>query len=448
MASTNCAIDIRDQEPEESPETQENGRADSEKLPTGSSWSSLTSYFTNQYKAIYKLLGRHALTRATRAVPRTIGFIHKSISRGEVAEGLARPALTVSLAAQIAMDEALLAMAMTPSRFPVRADYLRVSTELAEARSMFNREGWLANPSSYHRTPPPLAPDDVTTSRGWANRINYERLSWDSGFTPRDGEPGGDRWRSFEPNRTAAATIVRHSGPNRPWVVAIHGFCMGFPFMDFQGLHVSKLHNELGVNVALPVLPLHGSRRVTRISGEPFMSFELMNAVHGLTQSIWDIRRLISWIRSQGAESIAIYGVSLGGYVASLLPAFDDDFSCVVSGIPVSDFPTLFHYHSPHHLRARALEHNIMKGPAEEVYKVVSPFSFIPRIPRDRRFIFAGYGDRLATPVQAQNLWEHWDRPEISWYPGNHIAYLWSRQVSSFLCDSMTASGISFTPEQ
>ena len=61
-------------------------------------------------------------------------------------------------------------------------------------------------------------------------------------------------------------------------------------------------------------------------------------------------------------------------------------------------------------------------------------------MPKDRRYIFAGFGDRLALPDQAQALWEHWDRPAISWYSGNHVGYLWSRQVSDFLVASLAGS--------
>ncbi|HVN10958.1 MAG TPA: hypothetical protein VMT69_02610, partial [Kineosporiaceae bacterium] len=360
-----------------------------------------------RWRTLARALERRSLVRASRAVPRTLRFVGRALLSGEVDEAVPRPALSIALAAQVALDEALLAVAMTPSRFPLRADYHRVSRELADARALFGRRGWLADPASYHRTPPPLRPQDVTWSRHRTlgaryEQTPYERMSFDSGFAPRRQEPGGDRWRSFAANDTAAVTILRHDDGPRPWVVGVHGFCMGFALADFRGLHADLLHRELGFNVAMPVLPLHGPRRVTRISGEPFLSFELMNGVHGMTQSIWDIRRLLGWIRAQGAPSISVYGVSLGGYIAALLAGLEDGLDSVVAGIPVSDFPGLFHAHSPHHIRARSIEHKILGGPAEDVYRVISPLGFAPRLPRHRRFVFAGYGDRLSTPGQAR----------------------------------------------
>jgi len=397
---------------------------------------------TLNFRSITGFLERRSLARATKAVPRTLRFVGRSLISGEVDAAVPRPALTLGLAAQVALDEAILAMVMTPSRFPTSGDYDRVSHELAESLAMYRRMGWVSEPAAYHREPPPLGPADVVTSEGRSLGTRYERIEFDSGFVPHPGEPGSDRWWSFAANHRAAATVLRHPGEPRPWVIGIHGFCMGFPVADFRGLHVETLHKDLGLNVILPVLPLHGSRRVTLISGEPFLSFELMNAVHGLTQSIWDIRRIISWLRQQGAPGISVYGVSLGGYIASLLAGLQEGLDAVVAGIPVSDFPALFHAHSPRDIRARAIEHRILGGTAEEIYQVVSPFSFAPKVPKGRRFIFAGYADRVATPGQAQRLYEHWEQPEISWYAGDHVGYLWSRQVREFLKMSLGGTSV------
>jgi hypothetical protein len=403
--------------------------------PVGS--TSPLGHITGSFRAVTRFLHRRSLVRATRAIPRTLHFVGSALVRGEVSDELPAPHLSIGLAAQVAMDETLLAVALTPRRFPLPGDYLRVAAELAQADALYSRHGWIEDSLSYHRAPPPLTDHDVTRSRGWPTGVGYDRLSWDSEFAPHPDEPGSDRWMAFEPNRTASAVVLRHAGDPRPWVIAVHGFCMGFPFMDFQGLQTARIHRELGLNVALPVLPLHGPRRVTLISGEPLLSFEMMNTVHGLTQAVWDIRRLIHWVREQGATSISLYGVSLGAYTVSLLAGIEEGIDAVVAGVPVSDFPGLFHRHSPHHIQARSIERRIMGGAAENVFRVVSPLRFEPKVPHERRYIFAGYGDRLATPDQAQRLWEHWDKPRISWYAGNHVGYLWSKRVSDFLVESL-----------
>ena len=335
---------------------------------------------TRSFRASSAFLHRRSVVRATRAIPRTFHFLGSALLRGEVSDSLPAPRLSVGLAAQVAMDEALLAVAMTPRRFPLPGDYTRVASELAEADALLTGTG-------VDRGPPLLPPDPPTPRRlrrvpepglGDGPRLRADELGQRL-RTPREGSPGADRWMAFEPNRTASAVVLRHAGGPRPWVIAVHGFCMGFPFMDFQGLQASRIHGELGMNVAMPVLPLHGPRRVTLMSGEPLLSFELMNAVHGLTQAVWDIRRLIQRVREQGATSISLYGVSLGAYTVALLAGIEDDVDTVVAGIPVSDFPGLFQRHSPRNIQARSIEHRIMGGAAENVYRVVSPLAFTPR---------------------------------------------------------------------
>lgn len=58
---------------------------------------------------------------------------------------------------------------------------------------------------------------------------------------------------------------------------------------------------------------------------------------------------------------------------------------------------------------------------AQPIQRVVSPLAFAPRVPRDRRFTYAGIGDRVSTAEQAHQLWLHWDRPMILWLPSGHV---------------------------
>lgn len=379
-----------------------------------------------------KQLARYPLARATTALPRT-GRWAIDAARTEAGRIPGAPQIRMSAAilAQVAMDETIIALAQGPNRSPHRADYARVAGELTEARALYERRGWLADPRSYHRDPPELS--DVARRRGWALGECYERIMWPSDYEARPEEPGAERWQSYEANRTAAAWVMEHRDGPRPWLIAIHGFGTGATFADLITFRAPHLHHDLGWNIAAIVLPVHGSRRPSRVGGEEFLSFDMMNAVHAIAQSVWDIRRLISWVRSRDPEAMAMYGVSLGGYLASLMTCFEGDLDAVIAGIPVSDFPSLLGHQAPAHVQRRATEHGILHGNAEVVHRVVSPLAMHPLVPKERRFIFAGLGDRMAVPSQAHALWEHWDQPTISWFPGNHVGYLWSAKVGGFV---------------
>lgn len=394
------------------------------------------------YRDLEKRLARQPLARLTVALPRTARWIATQLLGGNETQppGLPNTRLTPSLIGHVVMDESIMAMAVGPNRFPRRAEYERVGAELAQARAQFEKSGWLDDPASFHQTPPVL--EHPETTRGWALGLNYERLWWPSDFEPHVGLPGRDRWLEFEANRTASAWLLRHQGRPRPWIVCIHGFGTGSVFMDMVGFHAGHLHDALGLNVAAIVLPMHGARKPARFSGEEFLSFDLMNSVHGLSQSLWDVRRLLTWVRGQDPKGVGVFGVSLGGLMAALTAAFEPDLALALAGIPIVDFPDLIRHHAPHHLHMRSIEHRILDGTAQDVHRVVSPLAMTTAVPPSARAIFAGMGDRLAPPEHARRLWEHWDEPEMCWFPGNHVGYLWSDKVWRFVDSTLESRGL------
>ena len=401
----------------------------------------------HRFRNVEKSLAKVAPARMFAAIPRTGGFAYRTLLRrhsGDRSAGLPDTRLTPSLLAHVAMDEAIITAAVGPNRLPTRSDFERVSGELRDARALYDEHGWIQDPGSYHRVPPAL--DRVQTKPGWANGLSYELVLFTSEYEPHENEPGRERWLDFHTNRTASAWMLRHpdsDSTQRPWLVCIHGFGTGQAYMDFPAFHVSHLHHDLGLNLLGPVLPLHGHRRVGRFGGDQFLSVDLINSVHGLSQAVWDIRRLLGFVRAHepGGQHVSVYGVSLGAYVAALLACFDADLDAVIAGIPVSDFPALYGSQSPPVIKARSIEAGILGGPAEMVHRVVSPLALPPLVPSQRRFIFAGEADRMSHPRQAHNLWRHWDEPRILWYPGNHVGYLWSGAVKHFVDEALVASG-------
>jgi hypothetical protein len=410
--------------------------------------ASLTRPVTRRVRSVEKALARNPLTRMLAAVPETTGFAVRTVQRqlrGDTVPGLPATRVTPRLLGYVALDEAILTLAKGPERFPRRADYERVREELTVAHDVFAARGWIDDPASYHVTPPPLEPGDVQVTRGWAQGMRYERIHFASGYEPHEGEPGRDRWLGFHTNRTASAWVLRHDDDvERPWLVCVHGMGMGEAFMAFPAFHVAHLHHDLGINLIGPTLPLHGARKVGALSGDDFLSFDVMNGVHGLTQSLWDVRRVLSWVRAQqpAPTAVGVSGISLGGYVTSLVAGFEPALDAAIVGIPVSDFPALLETHSPTVIRQRATEHGIIGDRADAVYRVVSPLAITPVVPPAGRFIFAGLADRLSHPRQAHNLWQHWGEPGIQWYPGNHVGYLWSSRVSEFVESSLKERGI------
>ena len=132
--------------------------------------------------------------------------------------------------------------------------------------------------------------------------------------------------------------------------------------------------------------------------------------------------------------------MSMGGFHTALLAALDDDFACAVAGIPVADQAALVWHHSApavlNGLRAAGLDVERVRT----LLQVVSPLRLDPLLPRERRFIYAGVADRFVPAADVLQLWEHWERPEIQWYPGAHLSFPWHPSVADFLARAVRAT--------
>jgi hypothetical protein len=354
--------------------------------------------------------------------------------------GVPEPPRTLALSLQVAVDEALLATMALTNPLPSTGDHERIDHEMVEAIELFDARGWFEKPASYHVTPPPLANPEIRVAR--TRNIAYEHLSFDSGYEPHAGEPGRDRWLGYGANRRAHAWVLRHGDEPRPWLVGIHGYQMGLPLVDLLAFAPEYFHTRLGMNLLLPVLPLHGPRRIGRRSGDGFIGAEILDTVHAEAQAMWDIRRMLSWLRAQDAAGIGVMGLSLGGYNAALLASLADDLRCAILGVPLADFArAIFRHAPPLHLRD-AQEAGIDEDRTHQVLRVVSPLVLEPKVAKGGRAIFAATDDRLVPADQPRDLWRHWEEPRIEWYAGGHVTFRAHAPVRRLVVESLRGAGL------
>lgn len=403
------------------------------------------------WRAARRVLTDPRTVGVVQAGPRAAAFMARSWSRSRSgADGDpmsdARFQPSVGLAAQVLLDEVLISALRNPRLFPRGDDYQRAGAEISAAHELWRDRGWLDDPNSYHTEPP--VPDGVTLRSEVTFGQRYEVLTFPSTYEPRAEEPGRERWLGRGANRTAYAYVVRHREPGRPWLVCVHGFGTGRAALDLRAFRARHLTRNLGLNLILPVLPAHGPRQEPGADpGEGFMSVNLVDSVHGLAQSAWDIRSAMAWVRARcGDVPVGVYGISLGGYVSALTASLDDHLACVVAGVPATDMPDLYRRHSPPGVRRRALEAGALGPEADAVCSVVSPLTLEPRVAWERRYVFAGLGDRMSNFDQAHRLWLHWGRPRRAWYPGGHIGFFFANGLGGFIDDALAESGLASFP--
>jgi len=350
------------------------------------------------------------------------------------------PDLTIALAAQVAVDNVLLGMLSLTLPMPAFSEAERIRDEAQEALALFRERGWLEKPESYHRTPPPL--ESPTVRPRPMLGLDVEHLSFESGYEPHAEEPGRERWLGYERNRTAHAWVLRHDAPERPWLCCIHGYQMGNPKIDLRAFEVARLHHSMGMNVILPVLPLHGPRAYGRISGDGFLSADFMDTVHAEAQAMWDIRRALSWARAQGATKVGAFGLSLGGYNTALLACLDEDLACAIPGIPATDFARITWRHGPP-LQLRYSETiGVKLDDVDALLRVVSPLALEPKVDHERRYLFGAVGDLLVPAELVRDLWRHWDRPRLEWYQGGHVTFGAHPQIRRLVDSALRESGL------
>ena len=321
---------------------------------------------------------------------------------------VARP--TLALATEAFFDEIVLTGFRLLRSAPDATRLAWITREVSAALEFYGQQGWLEKPEGFFAAPPALTDVTVRTVNNMGR--TYERLFFDSGYEPHAGDPGRERWLSYTSNNREYGLMLRHRQP-RPWLVCVHGAEMGRAALDPMLFRAWHLHSDLGLNVVLPVLPMHGPRARGLPKGAAFPGEDVLNDVHGAAQAVWDIRRLLSWIRCQQPEAmIGLNGISLGGYLTSLVASLHDGLGQTMRL-------------------------------AKPIGRMISPFALTPRVPMQGRFIYAGIADRLVHPRdQVTRLWQHWGRPQIHWYSGGHTGFFRSRPVQRFIDDALVQSGL------
>jgi hypothetical protein len=202
-----------------------------------------------------------------------------------------------------------------------------------------------------------------------------------------------DQCRGYVRNNVVHAQHWVHDDGPHPTLCVIHGF-MGSPYL-FNGLFFSlPWFYRSGYDVLLYTLPFHGQRaeRGSPLSGYGYFANGFAGFAEAMAQAVHDFRSVIDYLEFTGVDRIA---------------GTDN-----VSTRAATMYP--------------------------------SPLNYPPLVPKDRRLIITGLGDRLAPPEQAELLWEHWDRCAFHWFPGNHILHVsqpdYLRRMTRFMRDFSSTS--------
>lgn len=243
-------------------------------------------------------------------------------------------------------------------------------------------------------------------------------------------------------NGIAHAQHWRHTDGPRPTLCVIHGF-MGSPYVFNSAFFSLPWFFAQGYDVLLYTLPFHGARagRFSPYRGEGLFGGGISHLNEALAHGVHDFRVFVDHLEAQGVEQVGLTGLSLGGYTTALLAAVDDRLALAIPNAAVADMSSLIDSWFPANLLMRHVmpRRGIPTDAFADAVRVHSPLTYPVRLPKERLFVIGGLGDRLAPPEQSERIWEHWGRPRLHWYPGNHILHVnrgaYFKQMKQFFAE-------------
>lgn len=356
-------------------------------------------------------------------------------------EGAPTKPAHLKAAALIALDEALMAWFKLIAQVPRGEQARALAQQVAAFEDYLGRKRLRSRLHALHPQPPDLIKVEAEDRRLFGQ--DYRHITFDSTYAPDEDMPGAKAWMRHSANRQAHVRILEHPGGARPWLLCIHGYRMGNSWLDMRLFDPAFLHHKLGLNLAMPVLPLHGPRKRGLLSGEGFLDGDVVDFVHAECQAQWDLRRVLSYLRLvKHAPAIGVYGISLGGYNAALLSGLDDELACVVAGIPVVDMALTQWRHFPAAERAALEQLGIHRDRISKLMAAVSPLSYKPLLAAEKLGIFAGSIDSLVWPDHARMLQHHWDGASLNWYEGSHLSFAHEPALRETLLNTFQAGGL------
>ena len=289
-------------------------------------------------------------------------------------------------------------------------------------------------PEDLHRPPPTLTDPEVRRagSGAPASRSCGSPPGWPCRPPSPAGRGGPSSPRTPRRRPGCCATVGRH-GRGR----AHRRQRPGARASDLLMFRALDLHVTLGVNVAFPVLPLHGARSVPAVSPRPAST---SSTTSWPPSRRWPTSagsfpgcgpRATSRSASTGCRSAATpracWSPSSRGstwpWSASPCSACRRCWPGTCAGAAAGS-PPAWPTSSPP-----------TRSAPSTAWSARWPDRLAP--PSRGATSSARLGDRVTTPRHTLELWHHWGRPAIRWYPGGHVGHLWSTEARSFVHDAV-----------
>lgn len=279
----------------------------------------------------------------------------------------------------------------------------------------------------------PRPPRGIPITReavGWSDyrprNIPFRNLSFESPFQPLLPQLA-TAYQKSRKNRRAHAQYWYHEDGPRPTLIFLHGYLASQYAFNSWFFSLPWFYKH-GYDILLANLPFHGARAEHwhPWNGYGYFSGGLAQTNEAMLQAVCDVRVWMDFLEARGAPKIGVSGLSLGGYITSLLAGVDERLAFAIPNSPVVAVFDMAMEWMPVRpfLRAMMWVDDIGIRELRHGMALHSPLSYPAKIASDRLLIISGAGDRFTAPRFVNLLHEHWRGSRLHWFPGNHIVHL------------------------
>jgi pimeloyl-ACP methyl ester carboxylesterase len=215
-----------------------------------------------------------------------------------------------------------------------------------------------------------------------------------------------------------------------PTLILLHG---GGDFLNdrYRFPRMVPAIHRAGFNVATLQAPYHFQRRVNRIE-----TFDHLRVAEAFAQAVAEIRALTGCLLDRGCPAVALFGFSLGGWLAGLAATRDTRLKAIVLIAP----GVRRNYRATRGERIiwtsmrRALD---KQKPAREALDqtLMNLTLSQPVVPKENILLIHGRYDLLVEPECTEELWQKWKQPEIWRLPHGHMSWMFAPDMTGHVLD-------------
>ncbi len=229
-------------------------------------------------------------------------------------------------------------------------------------------------------------------------------------------------------DRVQAYYFYRPGFEKGPVLFYLHGWMAASPEWWFRvPLNWAE---PLGMNVFFLELPFHMHRAPPgTFSGQLSLSGNLVEGIQGVQQAVSDVRASLAWLKSRGVNWAALAGRSMGGLVAASTLTVEAGFNCAILDIPaVSPHGSIWHSNYTRRVRENLLNQGLSEEGTEELFKIMRPGRFKPRLSPENILLIEATADRACFPQETEVFAREWNL-DIVKVPFGHMSIIFSRQA-------------------